>query len=178
MTSTMAMTTMTPSPLELRQRALALRLPGLLAHWEEVCNLPWLAQLVAWEEDERARRSMERRLRSSSIGNFKPLADFDWHWPARCDRQAIEELMALQFMSEAANAILFGPNGIGKSTIARNIAYQALIGGHTVLFASAGALLGDLAALDSASALSRRLRHYAGFDLLCIDLCVVPGYVE
>ena len=169
MTSTMAMTTMTPNPLELRQRAVALRLLGLLAHWEEVCSAPWLAQLVAWEEDERARRSLERRLRSSSIGNFKPLADFDWHWPARCDRQAIEELMELQFMSEAANAILFGPNGIGKSTIARNIAYQALIGGHTVLFASAGALLGDLAALDSASALSRRLRHYAGFDLLCID---------
>ena len=29
--------------------------------------------------------------------------------------------------------------------------------------------LGDLAAIDSASALSRRLRHYASFDLICID---------
>ncbi len=160
---------MTTKPPELLQRAQALRLPGLLAHWDEACNTQWLPQLVAWEEDERARRSMERRLRRSSIGAFKPLADFDWSWPTRCDRQAIEELMGLQFMGESANAILFGPNGVGKSTIARNLAYQALIAGHTVLFASAGALLGDLAALDSASALSRRLRHYAGFDLLCID---------
>jgi DNA replication protein DnaC len=163
------LTTPVAHPLELRQRAAALRLPGLLAHWDEVSDAPWLTQLLAWEEDERARRSMERRLRSSCIGPFKALADFDWHWPARCDRQVIDELMELQFMSEATNAILFGPNGIGKSTIARNIAYQALIAGHTVLFASAGTLLGDLAALDSASALNRRLRHYASFDLLCID---------
>lgn len=154
---------------DLRARAAALHLNGLLAHWAQAANAPWLPHLLEWEEGERARRSMERRLRDSRIGSLKPLADFDWTWPSRCDRQAIEELMGLEFMAEAANAILFGPNGIGKSTIARNIAHQALIGGHTVLFASAGALLGDLAAIDSASVLNRRLRHYAGFDLLCID---------
>ena len=77
--------------------------------------------------------------------------------------------MTLAFMAETANAVLIGPNGIGKSTIARNLAYRALTAGHTVLFVNAGALLGELAALDSASALHRRLRHYAGIDLLCID---------
>ena len=56
---------------------------------------------------------------------------------------------------------LVGPNGVGKSTLAQNIAHQALIHGHTVLFTSAGQLLGDLCALDSDSALRRRLRHYA-----------------
>jgi DNA replication protein DnaC len=44
-----------------------------------------------------------------------------------------------------------------------------LIHGHTVLFASAGQMLGDLAALDSDSALRRRLRHYARPSLLVID---------
>lgn len=158
-----------PDPNSLRARAQALHLNGLLAHWAQVAHEPWVAQLLDWEEAERARRSMERRVRRSSIGRFKPLVDFDWTWPTRCDRQAIEELMGLEFMAEAANVILFGPNGVGKSTLARNLAYQALIGGRTVLFASAGALLGELAAIDSASALSRRLRHYAGFDLLCVD---------
>lgn len=162
--------TKTPSnPNELRERAQALRLPGLLAHWDEIGGAAWLPQLLAWEEDERTRRSLERRLRSANIGSFKSMADFDWAWPTRCDRAAIEELMNLDFMAEAANAILFGPNGVGKSTIARNLAHLALIRGHTVLFASASSLLGDLAALDSASALNRRLRHYASFDLLCLD---------
>ena len=58
---------------------------------------------------------------------------------------------------------------VGKSTLAQNIAHQALIAGHTVLFTTAGALLGDLAALDSDTALRRRLRHYARPSLLVID---------
>lgn len=160
---------MTSNPTELRARAQALRLNGLLVHWDEAGGAPWLPALLQWEEEERARRSMERRVRRSSIGAFKPIADFDWQWPTVCDRQAVEELLRLQFMTETANAVLIGPNGIGKSTLARNIAYQALCAGHTVLFITAGALLGELAAIDSASTLHRRLRHYAGFDLLCVD---------
>ena len=60
-------------------------------------------------------------------------------------------------------------NGVGKSTIARNIAHHAVLHGHTALFTSAGQLLGDLAAIDSASALRRRLSHYAAPALLVID---------
>lgn len=58
---------------------------------------------------------------------------------------------------------------MGKSTLAQNLAYQALIHGHTVLFKAAGDMLGELAALDSDSALHRRLRYYATPDVLLID---------
>ena len=153
----------------LRARAQALRLHGLLAHWTEVAAAEWVAQLLQWEEDERARRSLERRLIDAHIGRFKPLCDVDWKWPKRCDRAALEAMMTLDFLKESANVVLLGPNGIGKSTLAKNLAHQALIHGHTVLFTTAGQLLGDLAALDSDSALRRRLRHYAAPDLLVID---------
>jgi len=153
----------------LRARAVALNLHGLLAHWGEVASQAWVTALLGWEEQERARRSLERRLRTAHIGRFKPLCDFDWSWPKRCDRAAIEALMTLDFLDEAANVVLVGPNGVGKSTIAQNIAHQALIQGHTVLFTSAGQLLGDLSALDSDSALRRRLRHYARPQMLVID---------
>jgi DNA replication protein DnaC len=154
---------------QLRERAKALRFYGVLAHWPEVASADWLAPLVQWEEDERTRRSLERRLRDARIGRFKPLADFDWAWPTRCDRGAIEALMELNFIVEAANVVLVGNNGVGKSMLARNVAHQALIHGHTVRFTTAGELLGDLAALDSDAALRRRLRHYAAPDLLVID---------
>ncbi len=156
-----------PDPL--RARAAALHLHGLLAHWSEVVGQNWLASLLNWEEQERHRRSLERRLKDARIGRFKPLCDFDWTWPKRCDRAAVEALMALDFLKEAANVVLVGPNGVGKSTLAQNIAHQALIAGHTALFTSAGQLLGDLCALDSDSALRRRLRHYARPELLVID---------
>jgi DNA replication protein DnaC len=156
-----------PDPL--RARAAALHLHGLLAHWGEALGRDWLAPLLNWEEQERHHRSLERRLKEARIGRFKPLCDFDWTWPKRCDRATVEALMALDFLKEAANVVLVGPNGVGKSTLAQNIAHQALIEGHTVLFTSAGQLLGDLCALDSDSALRRRLRHYARPELLVID---------
>lgn len=153
----------------LQRRAEDLRLYGLIAHWGELVDGAWIEPLLTWEESERSRRSLERRLNSAHIGRFKPLADFDWSWPEQCDRTAISELMNLDFLKTATNAILVGASGLGKSTIAQNIAHQAVIGGYTVLFTTAGELLGELASLDSDSALRRRLRHYASPDLLVID---------
>src|SRR5215213_10160817 len=156
-------------PAHLRDRAKALLLHGLLAHWHEVAQQPWVATPIEWEEQERVRRSLERRLHDARIGRFKPLADFDWTWPTRCDRAAIEALMTLDFLSDATNVIFVGQNGTGKTMLAQNIAHQAVILGHSVLFTSAGQLLGDLAALDSDAALRRRLHHYARPALLVID---------
>lgn len=153
----------------LHLRAKALQLHGLLAHWSEVAAAEWLAPLIDWEESERARRSLERRIKAARIGRFKAIQDFDWDWPKRCERGAVEALLGLDFLSEAANVVLVGPNGVGKSTLARNIAHQALVYGHTVLFTTAGQLLGELAAIDSDSVLRRRLRHYASPHLLVID---------
>jgi DNA replication protein DnaC len=153
----------------LQQRAQALHLHGLLAHWSEIAAESWVEQLILWEEQERLRRSLERRLQAARIGRFKPLCDFDWTWPKRCDRGAVEALMSLDFLKEAANVVLIGPNGVGKSMLAQNLAHQALVNGATVLFTTAGQMLGELAALDSDSALRRRLRHYAAPDLLVID---------
>jgi DNA replication protein DnaC len=150
-------------------RARALHLHGLLSHWSEVATQPWLASLIDWEERERARRSLERRLQEAHIGRFKPLCDFDWNWPTRCDRTAIETLMTLDFLKDATNVVLVGQNGTGKTMLAQNIAHQALIAGQTALFTTAGQLLGDLSALDSDSALRRRLHHYARPTLLAID---------
>jgi DNA replication protein DnaC len=158
---------------DLRTQAISLRLHGLLAHWPELMAEPEAARRVAqwlgWEADERGRRSLERRVRDAHIGRFKPLADFDWSWPAQIDRAAVEDLMTLQFIADASNVVLVGPNGVGKTMCACNLGYQAILAGHTALFVTAGQLLGDLAALDSDSTLRRRLRHYAAPDILLID---------
>ena len=158
---------------ELREQAKALRLHGLLAHWGEITADPEsqrrVHQWLQWELAERADRSLERRLRDAHLGQFKPLADFDWGWPKEIDRAAIEELMGLQFLEDATNVVLVGPNGVGKSMCAANLGYQAVLAGHTVLFTTAGQMLSELAALDSDSALRRRLQRYAVPDVLLID---------
>ena len=58
----------------LRGRAKALNLFGLLANWEEAAAAGWIQRLVDWEDQERARRSLERRLRTAHIGPSSPYA--------------------------------------------------------------------------------------------------------
>lgn len=128
-----------------------------------------LEHLCELESHERARRSMHNRLMRSRIGRFKPMADFDWNWPKRIDKPLVESTMQLDFMTEARNIVLIAAQGLGKTMIARNVAYQAVQAGHSTLFVTAAQLLLDLAGTESARALERRLRHYSRFRLLCID---------
>jgi DNA replication protein DnaC len=163
-----------PCPIlhdELLQRAAALKLHGLVAHWGELpeTELPRIQRLIEWEEVERRRRGLERRLSAAHIGRFKPLADFDWSWPDQCDKAAVSGFMTLSFIKEIANIILVGPNGVGKSMIAQNIAHHAVMQGHSALFVTAAQMLGDLAAQDGDNALRRRLKYYAHPDVLIID---------
>lgn len=162
---------MTTLPERLKQQAAELKLHGLLAHWHALteAQLLWLETVLAWEISERKQRGLERRLRSAKIGRFKPLADFDWCWPEKIDQHAIHDLMQLHFIDDASNIILIGSNGVGKSTIAQNLAYQAAIQGHSALFTRAGNMLNDLAAQDGDNALRRRLKYYAQPQLLVID---------
>jgi DNA replication protein DnaC len=104
------------NPDALQARAKSLNMHGLLAHWPEAVAGGWAAPLIGWEEDERARRSLERRIHGARIGRFKPLCDFEWDWPTAIDRATFEALMSLDFLKDATNALLVGPNGIGKST--------------------------------------------------------------
>jgi DNA replication protein DnaC len=153
----------------LRSRAQRLGFHGLLAHWDAVATQKWLTTLIEYEEVERSKRSLERRLHHAKLGQFKPLSDFDWNWPKVIDRAAIEELFALSFIEEAANIILVGNNGLGKTMIAKNLVHQALLHGYSACALTASELLNDLAAQESSAALLRRLRHYCRPDILLID---------
>jgi DNA replication protein DnaC len=96
----------------MRERLRRLGLFGMLAQWNAIAEAPWLKTMVALEEQERQRRSLERRPKEAFIGAFKPLADFDWAWPKKIDRDAVEELLSLRFIDEGSNAVLLGPNGV------------------------------------------------------------------
>lgn len=153
----------------LKERARSLGLFGLLSNWEEFEATAPIPRLLEVEEAERQRRSLDRRLKCARIGRFKPMADFDWAWPSRIDRDEVEDLLALSFLSRGENAVLIGPSGVGKSMIAQNITHLAVEKGHTVRRTSASEMLNELLAMDGPSALKRRLHLYAHPTLLCID---------
>jgi DNA replication protein DnaC len=154
---------------ELKRRLRQLGLFGLLAHAEELLLEPWLARLLEIEESERLRRSLKRRLDAARLGSFKPMADFDYQWPKQLDRSLLDELFTFEFLEQAANIIVVGPNGLGKSMIAKNLLHQAVLRGYTARFTAASDMLHDLAAQDSSTQLARRLRRYTTPAVLCCD---------
>ncbi len=131
--------------------------------------------IAALEEQERARRSVERRMRRSKLGRFKTMADFDWDWPSRITADAVHAALDLDFMLKGHNVVLIGAQGLGKTMIAKNIVHNAVLAGHSALFITAADLLLDLAGQESARALDRRMKHYTRFACLCIDEI---GYLE
>jgi len=134
-----------------------------------------LEELSQIESQERARLSLEHRLRFSGIGRFKPVADFDWNWPKKIERDVIERALTLDFIQEHRNLILLGRNGLGKTMIAKNIAYGAVMAGYSVLFRTAAKLIEDLQC-DSPQLRRRRIQAYARPHLLCIDELAYLSY--
>lgn len=128
-----------------------------------------LEDMVRLELDEAKKRGIQNRLTAANLGRFRPFADFDWSWPKRINRDAIEQLFTLAFIDEPANVILIGPAGVGKTMVAKNLAYQAALAGHSVLFEDASKMLADLDQQESARTLEQRLKRYVRPKLLVID---------
>jgi len=127
-----------------------------------------LEELARAELDERAQRSLARRLQRSKIKRFKPIADFEWNWPDEIDREVIDRALTLDFVREGRNLVFIGNNGVGKTMITKNLAHQAILEGHSVLFRTAPELI-DALQVDSPELRRRRLAHFARPHLLCID---------
>ena len=62
--------------------------------------------------------------------------------------------------------------------LVKNLLHHAVLNGFTARFAMASDMLHELASQDSDASLARRLRRFTQPQLLAIDLCEAPSYVE
>lgn len=154
---------------DLQKRLRALNLLGLAARVDEVRGEPWLERILEIEEEERQHRGLDRRMKNSRLGRFKPIADYDWSWPKSVDREAIEGLFTLRFVQDGANVVLVGPNGVGKTMVAKNLAHAVIRAGKTARITTASTMLTELAAQDGTAALHRAFRRYTSPAVLVID---------
>jgi DNA replication protein DnaC len=128
-----------------------------------------IERLCELEVLEKDRRGTERRLRQARLGKFKRIDDFDWAFPQNINRDSIENLLKTDFINRQENIILAGAQGLGKTMIAKNIAYHAVMKGKTALFTTASQMVMMLKSCDNQVDLNRMLKKYVQPDLLIID---------
>lgn len=95
--------------------------------------------------------------------------EFNWAFPKYIDRGLIEDCLKGGFISQRKNIILAGAQGLGKTMIAKNIAFQAVMQGKTALFTTASQMVMTLKGFDNQIDLNRGLKRYMHPDLLVID---------
>jgi len=160
----------TSAPMDtLKKRLLALGILAPSENWEHYGSQAWLETFVCAEEEARNRKHFKKRMALARLHDFRPISEFDWGWPTKIDRIAIEELLSLEFMKESENVVFVGGNGTGKTMISKNIAFECVKQGLSVVCETAGTMLSSLSRYESNGILSRGLAKYTKPDLLLID---------
>ena len=136
-----------------------------------------LESLADFELDARRLRAVERRFRSAKLGVRSTIDSFKFnHDKSRIQlKSRILQLMDLDFVRNGANVILIGNPGVGKTFLARIIAWRACQANQRVLFTTAMDMLNHLLAAQADHSLVRKLKVYTEPALL---ICDELGYLS
>ncbi len=135
----------------------------------QIGHQDYLAELTKGEIDLRHDRATARRVRNARFPVVKTLDHFNWSWPKKINRMAIQNLFRLQFMEDKANAVFLGTVGLGKTHLAAALGYTACLAGKSVLFTTAVDAINTLAAAQVASRLKVEMKKYLAPSLLILD---------
>jgi len=95
--------------------------------------------------------------------------DFNFHISRKKQKGEILQLLNLDFIGHKKDIILIGNPGVGKSFLAKTIAYAATQDGIKVLFTTAMDMINHLVAAEADHSLLKKLNFYQSPDLLVID---------
>jgi len=153
--------------LEAASEALAAELDH--ATKEKLSHSAFLERLLRVEVAVTEERRLAGRRRFSCLPAPWRLEDFDFDAQPKLDRRLVEELGTLRFVEEAANVLLIGPPGVGKTHLAVALGHRAVEAGYRTYYTTAA----DLAARCHRAAIEGRwattMRFFAGPGLLIVD---------
>lgn len=125
-----------------------------------------LQKFLQKEHKLRETRRMQYLLKNSGIKRIKLLEDFDWKFNPKIPRDKIMEFANSPWIEKAANLVVIGPAGIGKSHITRSLCYRAIEKGYTAVCITSHDLV---AKLNTAKNVYSLIDYYAKVKVFCLD---------
>lgn len=133
-------------------------------------SFTWLlAKLLDQEVEGRKQRAAQNREHRARFPEPWTLGTFPWELQPGVDQREIRELAELEFVREAANIVLIGDVGVGKTGLAIGLGREAVAAGYGVLFIKIHELIDQLAASLMDRSTPRLIRRLARIDVLIID---------
>ncbi len=128
-----------------------------------------LADLLGVEVSARRERYLSTRTKLAHLPFQRTLEQFDFGFQPSIDERMVRELAGLAFVAEAANILLLGPPGVGKTHLAVALALRAIENGQGAYFVRAYDLMEDLRKARIEHNLDRRMRVYLSPKVLVVD---------
>lgn len=129
----------------------------------------YLAELVHLEVIRRRERRIQRRIVEAHFPMLKTLDGFDFAAQPAVDRAGVLELAQGHFVAEAANVVLMGGVGTGKTHLAIALGLACCQHDHRVRFLTAAELTNTLIEAQGERRLARKIEQLARFDLVILD---------
>ena len=129
----------------------------------------FLSWLLAREWDYRSAAAIERLIRGAAFRYKAYPEEIDYTISRGLDRNQMERLLSLDFVSQGQNLFITGSSGTGKSFLATAIGYQACKSGIKTLYSNTSKLLGALKVAKAKNTLENELRKIERCKLLILD---------
>ena len=142
-----------------------------LAKQKNWSALQIIEHLLDLELEAREKNRITLRFKQSKLFE-KPTIDqfdFNFHLSRKKQKNRILNLMDLEFIQQKKDIILIGNPGVGKSFLAKCIAYAATQASVKVLFTTTMDMINHLIAAQADHSLLKKLHYYQSPELLAVD---------
>jgi len=141
------------------------------AQEQNLSVLQAIDRLLDHEIEARKITRVALRYRQSKLTEKPTIDQFNWdhHSSRKKQKNHILNLLDLEFVRQRKDIILIGNPGVGKSLLAKCLAYTATQAGITTLFTSTMDMLNQLIAAEADHSLLKKLSYYQKPDLLVCD---------
>jgi DNA replication protein DnaC len=154
-----------------------LRLPEILKALRAALEFPnpgddrltWLWRRLEPQLRARIEGRIERRVRESRLPVRETLADFDFLFKPKLDRDLVMELANLDFARKGMKLLLPGMSGTGESHIGQALCLNGCAENPRVRYTTCADMLSELNAGLATGTLEETLTSYVNADLLMID---------